>query len=165
MNILTYATPVSVAPERIWSIGLYKETLTRDNFAQRRFGVLQLLQPPHSSLVPVLGGVSGRDVDKAIECSRRGFPWGILEGREDLPLVLPGCSYYLFLVLQGELIDCGSHDVAICRVESMFVDEDVISGDGDEVVTGREMMSAPPYLNTALLRDRGIITQQGRVAE
>ena len=32
MNVLTYATPVSVQPSRMWCIGLYKGTLSHENF-------------------------------------------------------------------------------------------------------------------------------------
>jgi hypothetical protein len=41
MNILTYATPVGIQPNRIWCISLYKGTLSYDNFIRERQGVLQ----------------------------------------------------------------------------------------------------------------------------
>ena len=48
------------------------------------------------------------------------------------------------------MIDCGNHDVVLCVVEDMLVPDDKHSY---------------IYLNTAKLRDLGIITNQGRVAE
>ena len=76
MNILTYATPVSSAPHRMWCISLYKGTSSYENFARERRGVLQLLRPEHArsirsgddalgrkgkggNLIRLLGGSSG----------------------------------------------------------------------------------------------------------
>jgi flavin reductase (DIM6/NTAB) family NADH-FMN oxidoreductase RutF len=151
MNILTYATPVSINPDRVWAIGLYKGTQAHEHFSVSKQGVLQLLTEPHSKLVRLLGSTSGYDVDKQSECRKLGFEWVSLQQRKDAPLVLPGCAHYLSLKLQGELIDAGSHDIAICRVDSMFVDYNESKQGG--------------LLMTATLRDMGIITEQGRVAE
>jgi flavin reductase (DIM6/NTAB) family NADH-FMN oxidoreductase RutF len=133
MNILTYATPVSVKPTRMWSIGLFRGTVAHENFSKSREGVLQLLKEPHSDVVRLLGGSSGRDVDKKAGCAAAGFPW-IESGIEfnvalkGLPLVspflLPGCAYYIHLRLEGDLIDAGGHDVAVCSVVAMFVNDD-----------------------------------------
>jgi flavin reductase (DIM6/NTAB) family NADH-FMN oxidoreductase RutF len=147
MNILTYATPVSVKPDRLWAIGLYKGTQTHENFVKLKQGVLQLLTDEHTPLVKLLGGTSGYDVDKQEESKALGFDWVQLE--EEEPRVLQGCSSYLCLELhQGNLIDGGSHDIAICRVKSMHTDE-----------------LHRPQLSTEKLRDLGIITEQGRVAD
>ena len=167
MNILTYATPVSVRPDRVWSIGLYKETLSYQNFCRDRSCILQLLTDKHIPLVKLLGGTSGNDVDKGSECAKLGFQWGHLPetttattttteseqrpgGERPQPQVLPDCAYYLKLKAIGDIVDCGSHCVAICKVEEMFVSKD--EGKTD-------------YVSTATLRDLGIITEQGRVAE
>ena len=76
------------------------------------------------------------EINKQEECRKLGFDWQSLrketasssdEGDdyhdEDLqqqqqqsprlPLVLPGCAYYLKLTAIGNIIDCGSHDVAV----------------------------------------------------
>ena len=151
MNILTYATPVSIRPDRVWSIGLFKGTVAHENFARTRKGVLQLLSPCHAKAVKLLGGSSGRDVDKKTECEHLGFQW--MKPEDDLPELLPGCPYYLRISLIGDLIDGGSHDIALCKVEEMLI------ADGVDDAT-RE-----PYLKTATLREMGIITEQGRVAE
>lgn len=170
MNILTYATPVSIRPDRIWSIGLYKGTTTHENFVTQKEGVLQLLKPEHAPIVKLLGGSSSREVDKAEGCKRLGFRWISKEmnvivgnlggvGKDNtMPCdLLPNCACYLKLSLVGELIDCGSHDVALCKVESISVATEGSQIDGLE--PDRE------YLNTALLREMKIITDQGRVAE
>jgi len=151
MNILTYASPASVKPDRMWTIGLYKGTVAHENFSKTGTGVLQLLMPCHAKTVRLLGGSSSRDVDKSYECNLLGFPW-IPSDEPDMPELLPDCAYYLRLNLVGNLIDCGSHDVAVCKVEYMLVQGGKKASDGD-------------YLNTALLRKMGIITDQGRVAQ
>ncbi|GFH57490.1 hypothetical protein CTEN210_13966 [Chaetoceros tenuissimus] len=139
MNILTYATPVSVRPDRVWSIGIFKGTQTHENFSKSKRGILQLLAPRQSKVVRLLGGSSGKDVDKCEECKKLGFPWIILdgeevEGEEEMPLVLPDCVYYLELTLIGD------------------------EANEDEI-------QQVPYLNTASLREMGIITSAGRVAD
>uniref|UniRef100_A0A7S2Y493 Flavin reductase like domain-containing protein n=1 Tax=Entomoneis paludosa TaxID=265537 RepID=A0A7S2Y493_9STRA len=156
MNILTYATPVSIRPDRLWSLGLFHDTLTYQNFAATKQGVLQLLRPCHAELVKVLGGSSGRDVDKQSECETLGYPWikAPAEWGESAPELLPDCVCYLQMSLVGEnLIDCGSHSVAICKVESMWTSKN------------DEEPEDVPHLHTARLREMGIITPQGRVAE
>jgi flavin reductase (DIM6/NTAB) family NADH-FMN oxidoreductase RutF len=145
MNILTYATPVSVKPHRVWSLGLYKETLSYTNFIRTRSCILQLLTKDHIPLIKLLGGTSGRTVDKHAECAKLGFEW-TENGRLQ---VLPGCAYYLKMSAMGEIVDAGSHAGAMCRVDEMLVSTD----------------EKQAYLSTAKLRELGIITEQGRVAE
>ena len=153
MNILTYATPISIRPDRIWSLGLFKGTVTHENFAKTGKGVLQLLSTDHAKLVRLLGGKSGKDIDKKAECEKLGMPWHSID--EELPELLPGCCHYLRLTRVGDLVDCGSHELAICRVESMFVS----IHDNEDDSSEREK------LQTSTLRDLGIITKAGRVAE
>mmetsp|Transcript_56616 Transcript_56616/g.66167 ORF Transcript_56616/g.66167 Transcript_56616/m.66167 type:complete len:211 (-) Transcript_56616:445-1077(-) len=164
MNILTYASPASITPDgnRVWTLGLYKGTIAYENFQRTGTGVLQLLTPRHAKLVRLLGGSSGRDVDKRLECERLGFPWMRMsmspsehnEANNNAnrgPEVLPECCCYLRLTLVGDLVECGSHDVAVCKVEEMLVPD-------GETYDG-------VHLDTAMLRDMGIITAQGRVAD
>ena len=150
MNILTYASPVSIKPDRIWTIGLYKGTVAHENFSATRTGVLQLMMPCHAKTVQLLGGSSGRDVDKRRKCRELGFPW-MSSDDPDLPDLLPDCACYLQLKLVRDLVDFGSHDVAMCKVESTFIEDGKNAPDQD-------------YLSTAMLREMGIITEQGRVA-
>ncbi len=101
MNILTYASPVGIRPHRVWALSLYRTTRTHANWFQHggqegqssgdgdsgaseagnagegagARGVLQLLRRGHAPVVQLLGGESGRDVDKAEGCAAAGFPW------------------------------------------------------------------------------------------
>lgn len=42
MNIVTFATPVSLKPARLWALSLYKHTLSRENFERQGKGLLQV---------------------------------------------------------------------------------------------------------------------------
>mmetsp|Transcript_34856 Transcript_34856/g.71134 ORF Transcript_34856/g.71134 Transcript_34856/m.71134 type:complete len:225 (+) Transcript_34856:3-677(+) len=172
MNILTYASPVAIKPHRMWSISLYKGTLSHENFIKEKRGILQLLRPAHAlckgdgegdasgKLIRVLGGSSGRDVDKQAMCEELGFAWKPLECNgetndiADWPQVLPHCVYYLKLELVGEMIDCGSHDVALCRVVEMVSEDDSINA-ADEL----------DYISTRTLREMDIISEFGRIKD
>jgi flavin reductase (DIM6/NTAB) family NADH-FMN oxidoreductase RutF len=143
LNILTYATPVSATPQRMWSVGLYKDTLSHANFMRTRSCVLQLLMEDHTPLVKLLGGTSGRNVDKSAECSKLGFELTEQRGKFNL---LPGCAYYIEMTGVGDVVDAGSHVVAICQVNEMLVSSD----------------KQKCYLSTARLRELGIINEQGR---
>ena len=168
MNILTYASPVSSAPHRMWCISLYKGTLSHENFLRERRGVLQLLGPKHTrsrkkggggDLIRLLGGSSGRDVNKSELCANLGYKWESLPRDDEenekkdaaWPQVLPSCLYYLKLELEGDLIDCGSHEVALCTVLTMLS-----GGDATDVV---EL----DFLSTRKLRRESIISDLGRV--
>lgn len=168
MNILTYASPISVKPHRMWSISLYKGTMSHENFAREKRGVLQMLRPEHAhckaageageaagELIRVLGGSSGLDVDKRAACAELGYAWERLPeegGGIEWPYVLPSCFYYLKLELVGDLIDCGSHEVALCKVVSMITDvvEQYPEGEMDS-------------LSTQKLREMSVISELGRV--
>ena len=108
---------------------------------------------------------SGRDDDKAAVCAAAGFEWvepppawgtgdagdadGAVGAGERL---LPGCAHYLRLVQVGELMPCGEHDLAICRVEGMLSQD----------VDGPGMAEA---LSSARLRELGIITDRGKAVQ
>jgi flavin reductase (DIM6/NTAB) family NADH-FMN oxidoreductase RutF len=151
MNIMTYATPVSVTPNRVWSLGLYRDTLTQENLLRKPVAVLQLLTTEQISLVRILGGTSGRDEDKKAACAKEGFEWINYDEFQGIS-VLPGCAAYLYLTVQGGLLDAGSHlIVPYCQVEAMYTTEDAVS--------------PQVHLMTSKLRELGIITEQGRVAD
>ena len=164
MNILTYATPASVRPARMWTVSLFKGTASHANFARERRGVLQLLGPDHlggdGGLIRLLGGTSGGEVDKRARCGEMGFPWqrppdcgdGDDDDDDAWPDVLPSCVYHLKLELVGDLIDCGSHDVALCEVKSM-------NGEG------KDASEELGYISSRRLRDEGIISELGRIKE
>lgn len=172
MNIVTFATPVSVAPPKIWAVSLYHRTLTKDSFLASQRGVLQLLRPNQKYLVPVLGKHSGREpgYSKRDECHQLGFPWccttqegdqeddwrTILEG-DLLVELLPDCALYVELEMISK-VDAGDHVLALCKV--------VRTGEWDassqQVRTRKE---TPPVgaldpstaLYTAQLRQEGIL--------
>ena len=155
-NILTYATPVSIRPNRLWTLGLFKQTKSYENFCRERKCILQLLTAEHIPLVRLLGGQSGNDTDKEEECAKVSPNLSLQNIDNDdasIPKALPSCSYYLRLSAVDIVDGGGSHDIAICRVDEMLV-----SGDGG-------LANNEEYLSTSKLRELGIITEQGRIAE
>lgn len=152
MNILTYATPVGIRPHRLWAISLFRETQTHANWLSSGTGVLQQLSSRHAPLMWALGGTSSSEAhaDKAAACAALGLPW--IEEAETIggcERLLPGCVSYFRLTQQGALIDAGSHDVAICRLENVLA-----SG-----------VDPGPALSTAELREAGLISVAGRAVE
>ncbi|CAM9590624.1 unnamed protein product, partial [Chrysoparadoxa australica] len=153
MNIVTYATPVSIEPSN-WVISLYQTSLSYENFVREGKGVLQLLTKPQKSLVPLLGKSSGREVEKCVESCTLGFEWEAAAGLDwSAPtttmlgtefMVLPGCNCYLAMEML-DIVPSGDHDVALCRLASVGV-----KGEGTEG-------GPPPVLSTQALRDAGII--------
>ena len=166
MNLITFASPVGMRPVRLWAISLWRKTATHAAFVASRRGVLQLLSEEHAPLTPALGGHSATAVGhewKAARCAELGFEWqGAADGAER---VLPRCLAYYTLVQQGELIDAGEHDVAICRVEGAWgagADELGCNSGG-----ALSAWSHPPpraALSTRALRDAGLINAAGRAA-
>ena len=59
MNIVTFTSPVSVAPPKLWIVSLYDNTLTQEALMRSKVGVLLPLSPTKSVLVPFLGKRSG----------------------------------------------------------------------------------------------------------
>lgn len=169
MNILTYATPVSVTPHRVWSLSLFKGTQSDDNVRRTGTCVLQLLTRRHTRAVAVLGGTSGRTVDKRTACKELGLTWESLGDDDDDTnkkdngfQVLPGCASYIKLNVKGGVVDAGSHHIAaFCEVTEMYVSKGNDDGSSDE----DENNDDKGHLSSGYLRDVGIITEQGRVAE
>ena len=179
MNILTYATPVAVRPRRVWCLGLYKDTLSYENWVRTGTGILQLLSDEaddnHVAVIKILGGSSGRDVNKETACADVGCTWihlpdvnksGESNDNDDshVPIapiqVLPNCVSYCRVSAIGEVIDMGSHAIAICQVDEMYASE-------DDEGRRRQLLNTKKrrHLSTSKLREMGIITEQGRVAE
>ena len=112
------------------------------------------------ALIRTVGGSSGRDVNKRAVCEELGYSWEQLpedkeekEEVDDWPHVLPSCLYYLKLELVGELIDCGSHEVALCKVINMVS----LQEETDHGATELDSLS------TRKLREMSIISELGRV--
>ncbi|CAB1117740.1 unnamed protein product [Ectocarpus sp. CCAP 1310/34] len=125
MNIVTYASPVGIEPERLWMVSLFKSTLSYENFIREGWGVLQLLQRNHAPLVPILGQSSGRDTDKAGRCAEQAFPWD--ESSCINVAIIPGCGSYVTLHMVSKQ-SAGDHDAIICRMGNIFgPDEDASS--------------------------------------
>jgi hypothetical protein len=82
MNIVTFATAVSVSPKKMWIVSLYHGTRTKDAFfaqqqsKQTPIAILQLLKPQHKHLVPILGKHSGYEpgYSKAVACASQTYP-------------------------------------------------------------------------------------------
>jgi flavin reductase (DIM6/NTAB) family NADH-FMN oxidoreductase RutF/DnaJ-domain-containing protein 1 len=147
MNICTYATPVGIRPQRRWTLSLYRGTRSHANFAARRRGVLQLLREAHAPATHALGGVSAARVgavDKAAACQALGLEWETCGDWDER--VLPGCAAYLRLVAVDGSVDCGDHEVFVCRVAGGFGD-------------------AGNHLTTGELRRLGLITAKGAAVE
>ena len=149
MNILTYASPVAIRPHRLWAISLYRKTATYDNWRSARTGILQHLATHHAPLTQTLGGTSAKTASpraKADACAELGFAWERVDSQPEM--LLPRCVCYYRLVQHGESIDAGDHEIAICRVESVW------TSCGDE--------PPPAPLSTQALRDANLITLAGR---
>jgi flavin reductase (DIM6/NTAB) family NADH-FMN oxidoreductase RutF len=165
MNILTYATPVSIVPTRVWSLGLFKGTLSEENLRRSGTCVLQLLNQRQIDAVPLLGGMSGRDVDKKHQCDLLRLPWQDLQDQDGFH-VLPGCTSYLKMTIQGGIVDAGSHVIVpFCEVTEMYSFNDkttLINGDSTISTSNGD---SKHHLSTNELRELGIITEKGRVSE
>ena len=84
---------------------------------------------------------SAADADKAAACYGAGFAWESSDWDER---VLPRCAAYVSLEAVGEPVDCGDHEVYVCRVV-----DGVAGFDASHATTGD-------------LRERGLITTEGR---
>jgi flavin reductase (DIM6/NTAB) family NADH-FMN oxidoreductase RutF len=161
MNVVTFATAVSVAIPKLWVVSLYYDTLTKDSFCEKGTGVLQLLRPSQKVLVPVLGKRSGyeQDFDKKEECSKLGFNWirsSWIAGKEGLVDLLPDCACYIALRLK-ETMPAGDHLVALCEVietGQWDPNEEEVIPRGDSSAL---RLDPSTVLYTAELREEGII--------
>ena len=92
-------------------------------------GILQLLLPKQSMLVPILGKMPGWDrgaMVKKEECAKIGHEWvGVgSDDDEERFEVLPYCASYIQINLK-RVTDGGDHDVCIVQVEKTGVWDDV----------------------------------------
>lgn len=185
MNVVTFATAVSVAPPKIWAVSLYTNTLTRRAFLDARVGVLQLLRPDQSKLIPILGKRSGYEDGyyKRQECKGAGFEWVSYDGNDDnldksacssegdvdAPYedtvrlqVLPGCATYIKLKVLS-YHNAGDHAVALCEVLDTAIWNDsakkVVSCSSSDEEGKPTLPALDPTtaLYTGQLREEGII--------
>jgi flavin reductase (DIM6/NTAB) family NADH-FMN oxidoreductase RutF len=126
MNIVTFASAVSVADPKYWMISLFYNTLTKDSFCKSKEGVLQLLTPEQKDLVPLLGKRSGyeKGYSKAKACREVGMSWvngqdfvGTKNSKRTPVALLPQCAMYLHVRLHSS-VDAGDHVVTICQLVS-----------------------------------------------
>lgn len=130
-------------------------------------GILQLMAPSQSKLVPILGKRTGWDheqADKREECASLGNEWVSTITGSDQQLqvfdVLPNCASYIQVKLR-RVTDGGDHDVAICEVTGTGIwdnsKQDVSwlseSDDGDN----QSALDSYSALYTGQLRNEGII--------
>jgi hypothetical protein len=83
MNILTYTTPCGLGPSPRFAVALLVGTLTWVSVKQTGNARLMLLAEGHAELVPLLGQLSGRDVDKSSVPARLARLHGRRRGRVD----------------------------------------------------------------------------------
>jgi len=140
MNIVTYCSPVAIHPARKIVVSLYVDTLSWENFRTTKRGVLQILNKRHLGIVKLLGTQSGRDIDKLSALADQGHP---VTRWNSIP-ILRECSAGILLQGEGELIDCGDHQMAVCNAVDYY---QPAGGDQD----------LAPWLHTKDLREQGII--------
>ncbi|EFJ51497.1 hypothetical protein VOLCADRAFT_120449 [Volvox carteri f. nagariensis] len=114
LNLLTYASPIAIKPDRCFAIGLYLGTASYANMKAHRRGVLQVLGSRHISLFHLLGKTSARDIDKHAAIQTAGFR---LQERYGI-MTLEDAVSVMELEVVSDFLPCGDHDVVICRVES-----------------------------------------------
>jgi Flavin reductase like domain len=157
MNIVTFCTPVSVAPPKLFIISLYYNTLTKDSFLASGQGILQLLRPSHKRLVPILGKRSGYESDffKRDACDALGVAWvptSIGSDAESTFDILPNCAAYIQVKVVNT-IPAGDHLVALCEVVQSLEWKDGVLIPS----SASTPLDATSALYTGQLRQEGII--------
>ncbi|KAF6265514.1 hypothetical protein COO60DRAFT_1478956 [Scenedesmus sp. NREL 46B-D3] len=142
LNMITYASPIALRPQRKYALGLYVQSMTYQNIKETGRAVLQVLQEPHAQLTQLLGKTSGRDIDKVAQLQQLGFSVGEEYG---LP-VLADAVGVMELKVVSDFIPAGDHEVVVCDVVSWKHRQ---QGEGDDAAA----TSAPLY--TGYLREHG----------
>jgi flavin reductase (DIM6/NTAB) family NADH-FMN oxidoreductase RutF len=166
MNIVTYVSAVSIKPEPIWALSLYKSSLSHELFTRQGWGLLQLLNEDlaHPIVVSVLGKQSGRDIDKLSIINQQNIASLSSIQLSDLPIQHhlsattsspPSSCISVFqqspVILCIEksqihpVIDVGDHDLILCKIRSSFC---LNSGGSQKPM---------PILMTQKLRDLGLL--------
>jgi flavin reductase (DIM6/NTAB) family NADH-FMN oxidoreductase RutF len=112
MSIATYTTPCGRGTSPKFAVSLRVGTLTWVSVRQTRRARLMLLAEGHAELVPILGQLSGRDVDKVAEVRALGYE--VRTSKDGVPF-LPGALGYVDVVVD-QWIDATDHELAICSV-------------------------------------------------
>eukprot|EP00882_Tetradesmus_deserticola_P033956 GHRQ01038838.1.p1 GENE.GHRQ01038838.1~~GHRQ01038838.1.p1 ORF type:complete len:164 (+),score=51.69 GHRQ01038838.1:697-1188(+) len=144
MNMITYASPIALRPQRKYALGLYVQSMSYQNVKETGRAVLQILQVRHAQLTQLLGKSSGRDVDKVAQLQQLGFA---VSEEYGLP-VLADAVGVMELRVVSEFIPAGDHEVVLCDVVSWKHGQQEEAGDAAAGF-------APLY--TGYLRDNGYL--------
>ena len=173
MNIVTYVSAVSIKPEALWALSLYKSSLSYEIFTRQGWGLLQLLNDDLANVVPILGKQSGRDVDKLSIINQQNIASLSLIPLNELPSIenplkisslsksndSPSSSSFISVFKESPVIlfleksqvhpviDVGDHDLILCRIRSSFC----LSSEESS------QMQKVPILMTQKLRDLGLL--------
>lgn len=109
MNILTYASAVSIKPKR-YAVAVYRDTKTLANLMKNDHAVLQILTTRHLDLVRSLGKRSGHHTDKDhfLKKKSRLTKWDGLD-------VLQACAGLIHLKVLS-LQNAGDHELFLFDV-------------------------------------------------
>ncbi len=110
MNIITYALPVSLTPNR-FIIAVYRPSLTLEILRDQPRFVLQLLGEDQYRLTNLLGMHSGRITDKIGRLAKRK-----LLGEWKGFAVLKDCLAVMEMTITSELETDGDHAIFHCQV-------------------------------------------------
>ena len=133
MNILTYATGVSMKPKK-YVLGVYLNTKTLENLNKNEHAVLQILTTDHINLVRLLGKRSGMNTDKHQYLSKKD----VLDSWKG-NLVLSNCAGLIHLQ-KIESKTTGDHELVILDVKAYS-----------------SFLTSAELLNTKHLHDKNII--------
>jgi hypothetical protein len=123
-------------------------------------GILQLLSPNQSPLVPILGKIPGWDggaTMKKEECAKLGHEWVGVGSDEERFDVLPKCASYIMIKLK-RVTDGGDHDVCIVQVIKTGVWDDV-----DNTVLWLEEGDQQPALDITTALYSGQLRDEGKI--
>lgn len=123
MNIMTYASPVStMKPNPIWSLSLYRSTLSYENFNRERVGLLQMLTQEHIGLVELLGKTSGRNINKVNSMMSLGYLFESFDmGNNRQLLALQNCEFVVRLKGNELNFAAGDHQVFLCEAQNCII--------------------------------------------
>jgi flavin reductase (DIM6/NTAB) family NADH-FMN oxidoreductase RutF len=152
MNIMTYAYPVSIRPQPLWALSLYKDTLSYENFIREGWGALQLLSQNHQHVIDLLGNSSGYYKNKIEELKAKGCKLETVDltlyTRPNKPLYLDLFTDALYCLQvdlgENEITSAGDHDVVLCDVVKVLEPED-------------KTVLSIPRLTTGYLRQKGLL--------
>ena len=131
MNLITYASPIAIKPHEIWALSLFKGTVSHENFAFHKKGILQQLTKSHLNTINLLGKQSGRHVNKLDELETLGHKLSRIQHSNIPELDLPPLQVFYDSPLLIELesldtppLDLGDHWLYLAKVERYYKHHD-----------------------------------------